>query len=79
MTNPSATLPPTSIKKEKLKTSLESTGMTRILPWSDAGILREFAGIFGVFAGIPALAGFSLGIPANPFFCFSVFARVFSE
>jgi hypothetical protein len=51
MTNPSATLPPTSIKKEKLKTSLESIGMTGILPWSDAGILREFAGIFGVFFG----------------------------
>jgi hypothetical protein len=48
-----------------MKTSLESIGMTGILPWSDAGILREFAGILGGFAGIPALADFSRGIPAS--------------
>jgi hypothetical protein len=79
MTNSFATLPPTSNKKEKLKTSLERLGMTGILPWSDAGILREFAGISWWFAGIPDLGEFSRAIPASAFFYFSVFARDLSK
>jgi hypothetical protein len=42
-------LPPTSIKKEKKNFSFRSIGMTGILPSSEAGILREFAGIHREF------------------------------
>jgi hypothetical protein len=62
-----------------MKTSLESIGITGILPWSDAGILRELAGILGWFAGIPDPGAFSRQIPASEFQGFSVFARDLSE
>jgi hypothetical protein len=79
MTQNQFTLPPSTYKREKMKTSLERLGITRILPWSDAGILRELAGILGGFAGIPDLGAFSRKIPASEFQWFSVFARDLSE
>jgi hypothetical protein len=51
MTTSQTPLPPTSIKKEKKNFSFRSIGMTGILPWSEAGILREFAGIHREFLG----------------------------